>query len=250
VKFLTGYYKRGNRKKKWNVLESIFFVLIVIVSGYVLLQSPIFEVHRVLVRGNEYISEEQIISAANIGIGENIFKVDLNTAKANLKLISMVKEVRLDRSFPSSVVINVLERKPLGLLPAREGFIKVDEEAIYLQEAKAGTPGLPVLTGIEYELPNPGQAVQSERLRDALEVITGLPASVVASLSEVHTVEDGQIILYTLEGIQCRLGLAMEIPEKGAILEQLLQQLSKQKDKINYIDLSCAGQPVVLYKVK
>ena len=44
---MTGYYKRGNGKKKWNVLESIFFVLIVIVSGYVLLQSPIFEVHRV-----------------------------------------------------------------------------------------------------------------------------------------------------------------------------------------------------------
>jgi len=202
------------------------------------------------VRGNEYISEEQIISIANIGIGENIFKVDLNTAKANLELISMIKEVQVDRSLPSSVVINVLERKPFALLPAREGFIKVDEEGIYLQEARAGTPGLPVLTGIEYELPNPGQAVQAERLGDALKVITGLPASVVASLSEVHTAEDGQIILYALEGIQCRLGLAMEIPEKGAILEQLLQQLSKQKDKINYIDLSCAGQPVVLYKVQ
>ena len=245
---MTGYYKRGNRKKNGMSWKAFFCF-----NSHCKRICPAavanFEVHRVLVRGNEYISE-QIISAANIGIGENIFKVDLNTAKANLKLISMVKEVRLDRSLPSSVVINVLERKPLGLLPAREGFIKVDEEAIYLQEAKAGTPGLPVLTGIEYELPNPGQAVQSERLRDALEVITGLPASVVASLSEVHTGEDGQIILYTLEGIHCRLGLAMEIPEKGAILEQLLQQLSKQKDKINYIDLSCAGQPVVLYKVK
>ena len=141
----------------------------------------------------------------------------------------------------------MLERKPWAFA-AREGFIKVDEEAIYLQEAKA-VPRTARVDGIEYELPNPGH-VQSERLRDALEVITGLPASVVASLSEVHTGEDGQIILYTLEGIQCRLGLAMEIPEKGAILEQLLQQLSKQKDKINYIDLSCAGQPVVLYKVK
>jgi cell division protein FtsQ len=250
VKFLTGYYNRGSGKKKWNVLESVFFILIVIVSGYVLLQSPIFEVHRVLVRGNENISEEQIISLANIGIGENIFKVDLNTARANLELHSMIKEVQVVRSLPSSVVINVYERKPLALLPTREGFIKVDEEGVYLQEAKAGTPGLPVLTGIEYELPNPGQAVQSERLGDALKVITGLPASVVASLSEVHSGKDGQIIIYTLEGIQCRLGLAMEIPEKGAILEQLLLQLSIHKDKINYIDLSCVGQPVVFYKVQ
>ena len=46
------------------------------------------------------------------------------------------------------------------------------------------------------------------------------------------------------------MGLAMEIPEKGAILEQLLLQLSIHKDKINYIDLSCVGQPVVFYKVQ
>jgi len=246
---LTGYYKRSNGKKKWNVLESVFFILILIVSGYVLLQSPIFEVHQVHVRGNEFLSEDQIIAVANVGIGENIFKVDLNAAVANLELISMVKEVRADRSLPSTVVFTILERKPLGLLPAREGFIKVDGDGVYLQKAGAGTPGLPVLTGIDYELPNPGQPVRSERLDDALAVIMGLPASVVTNLSEVHTGEGGQILLYTLDGIQCRLGLAMEIEEKGAILEQLLQQLSKQGDKINYIDLSSTGQPVVLYKV-
>lgn len=246
---MAGYYKRSNAKKKWNVLESVFFILILIISGYVLLQSPIFEVHQVLVRGNEFLSEDQIITVANIGIGENIFKVDLNMAVANLKMISMVKEVRADRSLPSTIVFTVQERKPLGLLPAREGFIKVDGEGIYLQKAGASTPGLPVLTGIEYDLPNPGQPVRSEKLDDALAVIKGLPASVVTNLSEIHTGEGGQILLYTLDRIQCRLGLAMEVEEKGAILEQLLQQLSKQGNKINYIDLSCTGQPVVLYKV-
>lgn len=247
---MTGSYKNGGRRKKWNICESILFILLVVVTGYVLLQSPIFEVHRVIVRGNQFLSEDKILSVANIGIGENIFKVDLTAAASNLKLVSMIKEAQVDRSLPSSVVITVRERKPLGLLSTQEGFIEVDEEGIYLQKAEVGAPGLPVLTGIQCDLPNPGQAVRSEILGDALAVIGGLPAPVVANLSEVHVNEDSQIILYTLEGIQCRFGLATEIQEKGAILAQLLQELSKQGDRIKYIDLSCAGQPVVFYKVQ
>lgn len=245
---MTGSFKGRRRQKKWNVVESIFFILLVLVTGYVLLRSPFFEVHRVQVRGNQFLSEEKIRSVADIGIGINIFKLDLAVASSNLKLVPMIKEAQVARSLPSTVVITVKERSPLGLLPTKEGFIEVDEEGVYLQKASAGTPGLPVITGVQGDIPNPGQVVRAERLGDALVVIGGLPGEAVANLSEVHVDEDGQIRIYTIEGIQCRFGSATEIQEKGAVFSQLLLELRKQGAKVKYIDLSCAGQPVVFYK--
>jgi len=245
---LGGSGQRRRRLKNQNLFQSIFFVLLVLVAAYVLLRSPFFEVKRVVVRGNHFLNEERIRSVADIGVGVNIFKLDLAAADANLKLIPMLKEAQITRSLPSTVVITVKERVPLGLLPTVEGFIEVDEEGVYLIKAGAGTPGLPVITGVQAEIAGLGQPVKSEKLGSALTVIKELPDSTVANLSEVHVDEEGLIKIYTMEGIQCRFGLPVDVQEKGAILSQLLLELRKQGAKVSYIDLTCAGQPVVQYK--
>ncbi|MDD2554012.1 MAG: FtsQ-type POTRA domain-containing protein [Desulfotomaculaceae bacterium] len=245
---MAGPFKGRIRQKKWNVMESVVFVIIVLAAGFILLSSPVFEVRQVLVQGNYFLSEEKILDVADIGLDVNIFKLKMADVKSNLKQLPMIKDTQVTRSLPSSVVITVAERVPLGLLPAAEGFIQVDEESIYLARAGAGTPGLPVITGVEVEPAGPGQVLSSERLSSALNVIKDLPAGFTANLTEIHVDEDGQIIIYTTEGYQCRLGLPQEIQEKGEILQQVLLELRKQGAKINYIDLSYAGQPVVYYK--
>ncbi len=245
---MNGSFRNHRRPKKWNIVESIFFMLLVLVTGYILLQSPLFEVRRVAVRGNQFLSEEKIKSVADIGAGVNIFKLDLSATVSNLKILPMIKEVHVSRSFPSTIVITVNERKPAGLLSAGEGFIEVDEEGVYLKKAGAGVPGLPVITGVQGDIPNLGQVVRAERLEDALAVIDGLPDEVVANLSEVHVEEAGQVRIYTIEGIQCRFGTAVDIQEKGAVLSHTLAELRRQGAKVQYIDLSSASKPVVYYK--
>ena len=248
VKVLAGPFKGRMRQKKWNVMESVLFVIIVLVTGFILLNSPVFEVRKVLVRGNNFLDEEKILAVADIGLGVNIFKLKIADITSNLKQLPMIKETQVARSLPSSVVITVVERVPLGLLPAKEGFIKVDEDGVYLAGAGAGTPGLPVITGVEVDLAGPGQVLVSERLSSALDVISELPAGFTTNLTEVHVDGDGQINIYTTEGYQCRFGLPQQIREKGQILQQVLSELRQQGAKINYIDLSYAGQPVVCYK--
>lgn len=214
-----------------------------------MLRSPFFEVRSILVQGNQFIDQDKIRSVSDIAPGVNIFKVDLAAAAARIKLIPMVKDVEVARSLPSTVVIGVTERKPIGLLPTGEGFIEVDGEGVYLQKAKAGAPGLPVVTGINFNLPSPGEPVNAPGLGDALTAISGLPVAIVAELSEVHIEDDGQMKLYTIEGIECRFGLAEDIQKKGEIFKELLKELGGLKDKINYIDLSSADKPVVYYKL-
>ena len=230
------------------MLQSIIFLIIVLVTGFILLNSPIFEVRKVLVRGNNFLDEEKILAVADIELGINIFKLKTADLTSNIKALPMIKETQVARSLPSSVVITVVERVPLGLLPAKEGFMKVDEEGVCLARAGAGTPGLPVITGVQADLAAPGNVLACEKLQSALDVIKELPTGSVANLTEIHVDEDGQIKIYTTEGYQCRFGLPQNIREKGQILQQVLLELRRQGAKINYIDLSYAGQPVVYYK--
>jgi len=249
VKVVNGSAIGSRRQRGWNIFESVFFVFLVLITGFILLRSPFFEVRNVLVQGNQLIDQGKIKSVSDIAPGANIFKVDLAAGASRLKLIPMVKDVKVTRSLPSTVVIDVKERKPLGLLPTGEGFIEVDCDGVYLQKANAGAPGLPVVTGIQCDIISPGEVVKDGRLGDALTVISSMPSEIVADLSEVHVDNDGQIRLYTIEGIQCRIGLAEDIQNKGDILTRLLKELRTQQDKIKYVDLSCADKPVVYYKL-
>lgn len=235
------------RQKRLSLIKSIFFVLLALVSGYILLRSPLFELQHIQVKGNNTLVEEKILAAADMGIGENIFKLDLELVSSNLKLVPMIKEAEVYRSLPGTVIINVQERRPVGLLATGEGFIEVDGEGVYLQKAGAGTPGLPVITGVRGNIPGLGHIVEADGLGDALSLIRELPAEIITGLSEIHISGDGQLIIYTIEGLQCRLGSATNIKEKAAVFNELLQELRKQGNKVKYIDLSSAGQPVVFY---
>jgi len=246
---LTGLpHAKVRPRKRRNMLGNLFFILLVLTAGFALLNSPVFEVRRIQVVGNQALEEEKIRAAANIGLGTNIFKVNLNAAVTDIKVIPMIKDVHARRALPAAIVFEVSEREPLGLLPVAGNVVEVDAEGVYLREASAAVPGLPVLTGIQASLPGPGEPVQAERLKEVLSVVSGLPAEMVRELSEVHAGESGQVVLYTMDGVQCRFGLPENIAEKGRVFTQVLKEVRSQGAKIQYLDLSCAGSPVVYYK--
>ncbi|MFZ5596346.1 MAG: cell division protein FtsQ/DivIB [Bacillota bacterium] len=234
------------RKSRSNFLQSIFFVLIFLLAAYVLARSSFFEVREIRVSGNNFLSREKIIEASEINIGQNIFKLDLKASSQKVKIIPLVKNVEMHRRLPSTVEIVVAERSPLALLPSEAGFIQVDEEGVYLQKGDIAANQMPVITGVAYALPAPGEKIASGELDTALAVVKGLPGDLTERLSEIN-VTGGQVVLYTLEGIQCRLGLPDDLEQKGEVMLSILGGLKSKGKSIQYIDLSYAGSPVVKY---
>lgn len=235
------------RKLKINFAETIFFVLIIPLAAFVLLVSPLFQISRIAVEGNREISTDEIIFTMGIVPGDNILKIDLNRASEQIKTIPMIKEAGIERKFPSRLCIRVAERKPVALLPAQEGYLAVDADGVCCRKARVGEKGLPVITGLGEVIDLlEGQALQNPKLSLALEFIEKLPADVVADLSEINPDENGQVVLFTLQGICCLMGAPESVNQKGTLLKQVLEQLNDKQ--VEYIDLSLPGSPVVKMK--
>lgn len=229
-----------------NLWESIFFILLILLGAYVLLGSSLFDIRRVSVEGNHTLAASEIITASGITVGANIFKVDLKQAAEKLKALPMIRDAQLVRRLPDQVLIRVAERRPAALVPWGDGFVQVDADGVCLQNGKP-TGSLPVITGMSVRVPPPGQRVQGRGLDTALKVIGQLPAALVGQLSEVHLDSAGLVVLYTTDGVQCRLGTPDDIADKGAVLQQVLGDVRNQGRRIQYIDLSYVGMPVVKY---
>lgn len=239
--------EKVNKRRRYNLWQSVFFVFLVLLALYILLRSPIFEVRGVTVEGNHYLAAEKILSVSGINTGENIFKINLQEASERLRIIPMLKSVELERRMPSNVLIKVTERSPVALFPTSDGFIQVDAEGVYLQKGSPSDRNLPVVTGIKYIVPSPGRPLKGEGLDTALQVVRELPAVLLPQLSEVNVNDQGSICLYTMDGVQCRLGPPGDVSEKGIVLSRVLEELKAKNKKIEYVDLSYVGSPVVKY---
>ncbi|MCL5057198.1 MAG: FtsQ-type POTRA domain-containing protein [Actinobacteria bacterium] len=238
--------KRANIIKIYLFLNSILFATLFLAAAYILARSSLFEVREIEVLGNASLNRDQIVSISGLNPGENIFRINLQAAAEKLRVIPMIKNVDMTRRLPSTVQIKVEERKPVALLPVEAGFIQIDDEGVYIQKGDIGQDQLPVVTGVQFPAPVPGGRIVSENLDSALAVVRGVPAQLLPQLSEINT-EGGQAVIYTLDGIRCRLGVAQDLEQKGEVLMKVLDGLKEKGKKIEYIDLTYAGSPVVKY---
>ncbi len=243
---MVTYQAEVKKTVKPNLGGSIFFILLLLLAVYVLICSPFFEIQKVEVEGNKFYTAEKIISLADIDLHKNIFKVNLTAASSRVRKLPMIRGVEIKRELPSGVIISIVEREPVAFLFSSQNFIMIDEERVYCKKGKVGETELPIITGFSVRIPPEGQAIQNQSLVIALEVIKSLPQWLNNALSEINVDKDKKITIYTLAGIQCRMGFSDNLARKGDVLGQVLDKLKDRE--IDYIDLSSADCPVIKYK--
>ncbi|MTV47564.1 FtsQ-type POTRA domain-containing protein [Heliobacillus mobilis] len=226
-----------------------FFVSLLLLAAYYFLHSPYFGVSQVNVQGISLINQEEIVKLSGIHSGENIWRLDTQRIKQQLLFHPQVETVEIHRQWPSTVLIEIKERKPIAVVGQAGSFILIDQQGIFLRKVESiyGIP-LPIITGVQVPLnAGPGQPIDAEGLPVALKVSTELTSSVLARVGEIHVSAGHRLILYTEEGLEVRFGTAEDIPAKGDMLTEMLKQLTNNggSEKIQYIDISSPKAPVV-----
>jgi len=225
----------GPRLNWW---ESILFLVFLLVAGFILVNSPLFEINNITVTGNCLLTDEEIRAASGLVPGSNIFRVRLGEAREQLEALPLVRQAELERRLPATVSIVIEERVPVALLNIGGNLWEVDVEAVPVRKKGTGWDGLPVITGVGVGDPN---------LTRVLETIVSLPDQVVQDLSEVFVGPDLRYTLYTFEGIEVRLGMAERLDQKGEMLLEILSLVRQGGRKVEYIDLSEPEKAVVKY---
>jgi cell division protein FtsQ len=229
-----------------NSFERICILLLLLFTGFVLLNSSFFCIDGITVTGNKSLTPEEITRASGIPVGENIFRINLRDAAARVKAIPAVKEVSLARRFPARVEIMLIEREAMVLVSGRGGFYGLDGGGVCIRKVDAAAP-LPILTGVGVA-PPPGGELDTEEFRIAVEVLGSLDGDLISGLAEIHITPFGLVEAYTTEGVKIRFGRPEELTEKGRTLCGILNQVEDRK--VVYIDLSVSKRPVVKFAVQ
>ena len=211
----VGRARRRRRRRPSGRLLRAAGGLLLVAGGLValgagarwLLTTPRFAVAGVEVRGASRVPAEQILAAAGIEPGASIFRVDTGGVVGRVEALPEIRRADLVRELPNRVVITVEERRPFTLVE-------------------------PV------QAPGPKARAAIALIRALLRSGSGL----TAEISEIDMSRRDGPVLYTVDGVEVRLG-AEEWEERLARLEGVLAQVATQD--VRAVDLRFRDQVVL-----
>ena len=211
------------------------------------LTSPRFAVAAVEVRGAWRVPVERIVEAAGIPAGINVWRLDTDAVAARVEALPEIRRVDVVRELPNRLTILVEERRPFTLVHG-ERLHWLDEEGRVLGvERAAVAPPVPVISGLTEEELATMRSAPSPRARAAVTLIRALLRSgsaLAAEISEIDMSRRDGPVLYTVDGIEVRLG-AEEWEERLARLEGVLARVAAGDGTVRAIDLRFRDQVVL-----
>lgn len=243
------------RRARWIAGRIVLLVSGVAVSAGIAfgtawaIRSPRFTVTSVEVAGQHRMSREDVVAAAGIPPGVNLFAFDPRDVEARLEALPLIRRAEVIRSLPNRVSVTIEERRPFTMVNAGR-LHWIDEEGVDLGfESRAVALGAPVLSGLGPDdlggRPSGRVAVGISLLRRLLRARSAL----LGQISEIDVSRAEGPVLYTVDGVEVRLGKEDWEARLGR-LQGVLAQLSASGESVTSIDLRFRDQVVLKDSVK
>ena len=245
--------RRRGRGVAWGLRRAGFLALGVLVLATPvagvrwLLTAPRFAVTSVEVQGAARVPADEVRAAAAIAPGANLWRIDPATVTARVEAVPAIRRAEVIRRFPNRVTILVEERRPFTLVHGGR-LHWLDEEGRVLGEAReAAAPLVPVISGLSDAELVTMRNNPAPRALEAIALIRALLRSGSALATEISEIDmsrsDGPV-LYTVDGVEVRLG-PEEWEERLARLEGVLAQIARDREAVRAIDLRFRDQVVL-----
>ena len=241
--------RRAGRRARLRRLAGLVAVvglslLVIGAGGRWLLTTPRFAVARVEVRGASRMSPEQVMAAAAIPRGANIFRLDTADVIDRVEALPEVRRADVVRELPNRVVISVEERRPFTLVHGGRLHWMDEEGRLLGASPSAVSSPLPVISGLTADELASMRTSPGPKARTAIAVIRALLRSggaLAAEISEIDMSRREGPVLYTIDGVEVRLG-SEDWEERLARLAGVLAQVATQD--VRAVDLRFRDQVV------
>ncbi|HEX8076698.1 MAG TPA: FtsQ-type POTRA domain-containing protein [Chthoniobacterales bacterium] len=145
-------------------------------------ENPDYRLSQIDIQTDGTLQRDQVLKAAELTEGGNIFNVNLTQVRDRLQQLPQVDEVQVIRRLPGEIDIRITERKPIAWITSEKQILDpfasdaaflVDARGVLMKEKKLLTEylGLPSITGCTSESLEPGKVVESFEAKAALELL-------------------------------------------------------------------------------
>ena len=103
--------KKKVKKKKLNIVKFLVFILIFYIIGYSGYSLFTMKTKNIIIKGNTYLKDYEIIEQANIKDYPPMLTLNKNKTINKLKELDLISDATIKKSFDFTLIIEVVEKK-------------------------------------------------------------------------------------------------------------------------------------------
>jgi len=209
-RFRRAHVKPARARRKWigRIKPLVRYTLVGLLVAYavyrgsgVVAHARMLQIDRIVVGGNQRLSQDDVLTALGGLRGENLVWVDLDRWRQRLLASPWVRDAAFRRSLPSTVEVLVWEREPIGLGRVNGDLYLVDDGGAIIDQygPQYADLDLPIVDGLAVSVSQEKPTTDRARAELAARVIDALKAQpeVARRLSQidVSNLHDVAVIL-------------------------------------------------------
>ena len=259
--------ERAARERKGSRLPFVivgiagFVAVACLVAYLVLIHTNVFEIEEIEFEGVEHLTDEEVGALVSIPQGTTLLNVDVASITSSLTRDAWVQDVVVRRSFPNTLVIEVIEREvgavaevPIGAdqtiqdwaisddgiwlmsIPSRDSEVgrRLSERIYEDAEAALHIDGIPY--GVD---PQIGAKCTDESIVNALDIVTGMTTELSDRVKTVTATDTESTLLTLDDNIEIAFGDNANIREK----ERICLRIMEENPTVVYINVRVPERP-------
>ncbi len=262
----TAQRSSGRTSRFSRVIFIIIGVLIVVIlaisiSLIVLSRTSVIEIDNIEVVGNDHLTTDEISQLVTVPQGTTLFDVDVDSIASSLERDAWVQSVEVNRVFPSTLKIDITERKIVAIvevpmdtaqtiqswaissdgvwlmaIPSRDSEIGQSiSEQIYEDAANVLW-----ITDVPYGVtPVIGAYCTDSNINNALAIVSGMTTELVEQVKTVSATDAESTLLTLDSGIEIAFGVAKDIRDK----ERVCLEIIEENPTVVYINVRVVDRP-------
>ena len=161
----TGKKTKGKHLLKISILAILLFLAGY--SVYHLFILPFNTTAKIQVLGINNIHEAELKKAVGLTGTEKWGKIDKDVLLHRVASYPLVAEARVVKKYPNTVLIEIIERKPVGILLATVGGRTISMEidktgTVFKAASETGSQQMPVISGLSFQTIRAGMKVHKQ----------------------------------------------------------------------------------------
>jgi cell division protein FtsQ len=222
--------RRSARRRLVAAGVAALVVVVLGVLAWLVLASSVLAAREVTVLGQRELSEARVRDAVAVPLGVPLARQDVDAIAQRATTLPQVASATVERRWPHTVEVTVVEREPLLAIRQPAGFALVDARGV-AYETRAAVPDGVLLADAD---PTAGPL-----LVDLGVVVAALSPELRDQVERVQATSADDIVLQLASGTTVRWGDAAESTLKGQVVEAL------RTGKTRSIDVSAPHTPAI-----
>ncbi|AVG23951.1 Cell division protein FtsQ [Pontimonas salivibrio] len=229
-------FTTATRQRRLAFTAGIGGVLLIAVLTVIVTSSPLLALNTVRVLGTERLATDTVVSALEPLGGQQLARVSPADVAGLLSDLPLVQSVDTRIELPSTLVVSVVERTPIGVVRSPGGFAVVDRAAVVLFESEVLPVEFPLIC-----VPARPESRGFQAIGEALAVI---PSDVLSRIDRVSA-SSADTVAFTLRDSPHRVlwGSSELSREKARVLPAALRAAGEFGPQL--IDLSTPDTVVI-----